>query len=184
MNFPVGARWLCRCALLFFLTPSPTQAPRTAQAPNPTATPTSSGNRGMMGGGGAHAPGGLVAVSRDGTPLGTDPKGQLPENAAVQKVGNLNVSIVLSPYPPQGFQKGNFDVTLTDETGKAITDARVSLDLTMPAMRMPANKLEAQHVGDGRYHATGRFSMRDWWRIEVIIQRGGAQQSAFFDVWI
>ena len=26
MNFPVGARWLCRCALLFFLTPSPTQA--------------------------------------------------------------------------------------------------------------------------------------------------------------
>jgi hypothetical protein len=29
-----------------------------------------------------HAPGGLVAVSRDGKALAVDPKSQLPENAA------------------------------------------------------------------------------------------------------
>lgn len=168
--------------------PSPTQAPgptptsSVPQASNPTSTPATGTRRGMMGSG--HAPGGLMAVSRDGAPLAADPNSQLPENAAAQKVGDLNVSIALSPYPPVGFQKGDFDVTLTDETGQAIADARISLDLTMPAMRMPLNKLEAQYMGDGRYHATGIFTMRDWWRIEVIIQRGSAQQSAFFDVWL
>ena len=131
-----------------------------------------------------HAPGGLVAVSPDGKPLATDPSNKLPENAAAQKVGNLNISIALSPYPPVGFQKSDFDVTLTDEQGQPITDAKISFDLTMPGMWMPSNKLEAQHTGNGRYHTTGMFTMRDWWRIEVIIQRGSTRQSAFFDVWV
>jgi hypothetical protein len=131
-----------------------------------------------------HPPGGLVAVSPDGNPLATDPSNALLENTAAQKVGNLNVSIALSPYPPVGFQKSDFDVTLTDEQGQPIADARISFDLTMPGMWMPPNKLEAQHNDNGRYHAAGMFTMRDLWRIEVIIQRGGEKQSAFFDVWI
>jgi hypothetical protein len=162
--------------------PAPTLAPKTPQSSNPTPAPSPTVRRGMMNSG--HAPGGLVAVARDGAPLTADPNAQLPENAAAQKIGNLNVSIALSPYPPVGFQQATFDVTLTDEAGQAVTDAKISLDLTMPAMRMPVNKVEAKHAGDGRYQAIGRFTMRDWWRIEVIIQRGGAQQSAFFDVWI
>ena len=137
----------------------------------------------MMGSSG-QAPGGLVAVSPDGEPLPTDPNNKLPENTAAQKVGNLNVSIALSPYPPVGFQETNFDVTLTDEEGQAITDAKITLDLTMPGMWMPPNTLQAQHTGNGLYHATGRFTMRDLWRIEVIIQRGGEEQSVFFDVWV
>ena len=131
-----------------------------------------------------HAPGGLVAVSSDGEALPTDPSTQLPENTAAQKVGSMNVSIALSPYPPVGWQEGNFDVTLTDENGQAITDAKITLDLTMPGMWMPPNALEAQHTGDGHYQATGMFTMRDLWQIEVVIQRGGETQSAFFYVWI
>ena len=131
-----------------------------------------------------HAPGGLVAVSAQGEPLTSDPAGDLPENTATQKVGDLNVAINLSPYPPVGFNESNFAVTLTDGQGQAITDAKITLDLTMPSMPMPANKLEAQHADSGQYPATGRFTMRGWWRIEVIIERGGNQQSAFFDVWL
>ena len=149
--------------------------------PTPAFGP-GSGRRMMMNSG--HAPGGLVAVSPDGKPLATDPSNKLPENTAAQQVGNLKVSIALSPYPPVGFQKSGFDVTLTDEQGQPITDATISLDLTMPGMWMPPNKLEAQHTGTGRYHTTGMFTMRDQWRIEVVIQRGGEKQSAFFDVWI
>jgi len=126
----------------------------------------------------------LVAVSPDGKALPTDPNSQLPEGAAAQKVGSLNVSLTLSPYPPVGFQETNFDVTLTDEKGQAITDATISLDLTMPGMWMPPNTLEAQHINNGVFHATGRFTMRDLWRIEVIIQRGGEKQSAFFEVGV
>jgi len=138
----------------------------------------------MMGGGQGQAPGGLAAVSADGKALPTDPESQLPEGTAAQKVSSLNVSLALSPYPPVGFQTTNFDVTLTDANGQAVTDATISLDLTMPGMWMPPNNLEAQHTGNGVYHATGRFTMRDLWRIEVIIQRGDEKQSVFFNVGI
>jgi hypothetical protein len=138
----------------------------------------------MMGGGQGQAPGGLAAVSADGKALPIDPNSHLPQGAVAQKVGSLNVSLALSPYPPVGFQTTNFDVTLTDVNGQAVTDATISLDLTMPGMWMPPNTLEAQHTGNGVYHAAGRFTMRDLWRIEIIIQRGSEKQSVFFDVGV
>ena len=156
--------------------------------------------RGMMGGGsgafgtpGAPASnaapsggtGGLVAVTAAGKtiPAPSDaPK--LPENTAAQKVGNLNVTLAISPYPPASFQNGNFELTLTDDKGQAVTDATVSLDLTMPAMWMPPSKPNAQAVGNGKYQAAARWTMRGQWRIEVIITRGATTQSVFFDVWL
>ncbi len=131
-----------------------------------------------------HAPGGLVAVSSDGKALPVDTSSELPENTAAQKVGSMNVSLALSPYPPVVIKETNFDITLTDEQGQAITDATIQFDLSMPAMPMPSNTFEAQHTGNGLYHATGRFTMGDWWRIKVVIQRGAEKQSVFFDVWI
>jgi hypothetical protein len=137
---------------------------------------------GMMGGGGG-APGGLTAVSPQGkpVPLPVD-SATLPENTAMQKVGNLTVSLALSPYPPVGFKDAKFDVTLKDDKDQAISDASVTLDLTMPAMRMPDNQVEAKYTDNGLYQGKGMFTMRGLWRIEVIIQRGGEKQSAFFDV--
>jgi len=73
-------------------------------------------------------------------------------------------------------------VTLADDKGQPVTDAKVSLDLTMPAMWMPPSKPDAQHVGNGKYHASAFYTMRGLWRIEVIITRGSEKQSAFFDV--
>jgi hypothetical protein len=166
--------------------PTPTSAPAPGNPPNGFSGPGMGGGQ-MMGRGmtsSGHAPGGLVAVSPDGKPLPTDPNNKLPENTAAQKIGNLNVTLALSPYPPASFQNGNFDITLTDDKGQAVTDAQISLDLTMPGMWMPPSKPVAQNVGNGKYHATAFWTMRDMWQIEVIIQRGGAKQSAFFDVWL
>jgi hypothetical protein len=137
---------------------------------------------GGFGPGNGNASGGLMAVSADNKPIAADPNSQLPANTAAQKAGNLNVSLALSPYPPVGFQEGGFDVTLTDAQGLPVTDAKIGLDLTMPAMPMPPNTLQAQHSGNGLYYVTGTFTMRGLWRIEVIIQRGGQKQSVFFDV--
>ncbi len=169
--------------------PTAPAAPPSSSDVAPTRTPapsnpptTNRGRGGMMGSG--QTPGGLVAVSPDGKALPVDSTNKLPENTAAQKVGNLNVSLALSPYPPAGFSKSDFDVTLTDDKGQPVADAKVSLDLTMPAMWMPTNTPAAQHVGNGRYHATGLFTMRGQWRIQVIVDRGGAKQSAFFDVWL
>ena len=139
---------------------------------------------GMMGGSGKAA-GGLTAVSPEGTPVpaaADAPK--LPENTAQQTVGGLNVALALSPYPPAGFSQSNFEVTLLDGNGQAVADATILLDLTMPEMPMPSNQIQAKYVDKGLYQGAGRFTMRGWWRIEVVIQRGGEKTSAFFDVWL
>ncbi|MBI4787013.1 MAG: FixH family protein [Chloroflexi bacterium] len=129
--------------------------------------------------------GGLVAVSADGKPIPAPSDApKLPENTAAQKIGNLNVTLAITPYPPASFQNGTFDITLTDDKGQAVTDATISLDLTMPGMWMPPSKPSAQSVGNGKYRAQAFWTMRGLWRIEMIIQRGGAKQSAFFDVWL
>jgi hypothetical protein len=125
--------------------------------------------------------GGLFAMTADGAVLASDTT-DLPPNTATQKAGDLNVTLALSPFPPLGSKPGTFDVTLTDQTGKPVTDATVTLDLTMPSMWMPPNSLQAQSSGSGAYRADGRFTMRGLWRIEVIIERGGQKQSVYFGV--
>lgn len=137
----------------------------------------------MMGANSQVPAGGLVAVSANGTPIPVSAAAaKLPENTVQQESAGLLISLALNPYPPSGTQSGDFDVTLTNTNGQAITDATVSLDLTMPGMWMPPNQLSAEPVSDGKYHATGRFTMRGLWRIEVIITRGNQKQSVFFDV--
>lgn len=133
------------------------------------------------------AAGGLVAVSSDGetiSPPANNAATELPENTAAQQAGDMNVSLALNPYPPVGFEPADFEVTLTDADGQAINDATVNLDLTMPGMWMPPNPLTLAPAADGKYSATGRFTMRGLWRIEVIITRGAETQSVFFDVWL
>lgn len=147
-------------------------------SPVPGYGPGMMGRGGMMGGN--NFPRGNTAPSAQSS-VNTV---QMNSSTATQKVGNLNVTIALNPYPPIGFQKTSFDVTLTDSEGQAITDAKIALDLTMPSMWMPPNKPQAQHVGNGKYSATGNFTMRGWWRIEVIITRGSQNQSAYFDLGI
>ncbi len=152
--------------------------------PAPSNPPTTNRSRGGIVGSGQTSSGRLIAVTPNGEALPVDSDNKLPANTAAQKVGNLNVSLALSPFPPAGFSTSNFDVTLTDENGQPITDAKISLNLTMPTMWMPTNTPAAQHVGNGRYQATGRFTMRGLWRIEVKIDGGGSARSAFFDVWL
>lgn len=133
------------------------------------------------------AQGGLVAVSSDGTPispLANAAATKLPENMAMQQVGDMDVSIALNPYPPTGFNPADFEITLTDTNGQVINDATVSVNLTMPSMWMPPNQFALTSVPNGKYSATGQFTMRGPWRIEVVITHGGTTQSVFFDVWL
>ncbi len=139
----------------------------------------------MMGGGGSTLP--LAAVSADGRqiPLAADVEmvtGKLSDGAAAQKTGDMVVIFSVNPYPATMRQPTDFSVILKDMEGKAINDAVVTLDMTMPEMWMPPNQPALEFVSDGKYQAMGQFSMRGWWRIEVIITRGGKTQSVFFDL--
>jgi hypothetical protein len=137
----------------------------------------------MMGAGSQVSSGGLVAVSQNGTPLPVPAAaGELPENTALQASGDLLVSLSITPYPPSGGDATNFVVNLTDASGQPVSDATISLDLTMPEMWMPPNQLNMVAGDAGKYQASGYFTMRGLWRIEVVITHGGQKQSVFFDV--
>jgi hypothetical protein len=137
----------------------------------------------MMGAGSQVSAGGLVAVSANGAPLPVPAAaGKLPENTALQASGDLLVSLSINPYPPSGGGSTNFVVNLTDASGQPVSDATIGLDLTMPEMWMPPNQLNMVAGDAGKYQASGYFTMRGLWRIEVIITRGGQKQSVFFDV--
>jgi hypothetical protein len=139
----------------------------------------------MMGGGGSQLE--LVAVSADGAQISPSADvisvtGELPKGTVAQKSGDMIVSLTLNPNPPRAGTPSEFEVTLTDLNGKAIDDASITLNLTMPSMWMPPNQPAMEFVSAGKYRTTAPFTMRGEWRIEVIITRGGAKQSAFFDV--
>jgi hypothetical protein len=144
-----------------------------------SGTPFAQGSgRGMMGGRG-------IGDGNSAPPVSSDPSikpVQMTASTASQKIGTMNVALEINPYPPVSFQQASFNVKLTDDKGQAINDAKISLDLTMPGMWMPPSKPDAQALNDGAYRANARFTMRGWWRIEVIITRGAEKQSAFFDV--
>ncbi len=135
---------------------------------------------------GSYSSGGLVAVTADGTAIPVPPAlaaaSKLPENTALQEAGGLLIALGISPYPPSGTQATSFEVSLSDANGQAVSDATISLDLTMPAMPMPPNQLEMTAGQAGKYQASGYFTMRGLWRIEVIITRGGQNQSVFYYV--
>ncbi len=138
----------------------------------------------MMGGAGSQIE--LMAVSADGSQISPAADvisitGELPTGTAAQQLDGMIVVLSLNPYPPSVGQ-GEFDITLTNVSGQAIDDAAISLDLTMPAMRMPPNQPVMEFTSDGRYHTTAYYTMRGWWRIEVIITRGNEKQSVFFDL--
>jgi hypothetical protein len=137
----------------------------------------------MMGSSSQSASSRLVAVSREGKPMPVPASAaSLPGNTAIQESGGMLVSLALNPYPPSGTQASDFEVTLTDTSGNPLPGADISLDLTMPSMWMPPNQISLQPIQDGKYHASGHFTMRGMWRIEVIITRGADNQSVFFDV--
>jgi hypothetical protein len=128
----------------------------------------------------------LMAVSADGTQISLSDAvkavtGELPLGTAAQQAGDMIVLLTLNPYPPTAGMS-DFTVTLTDATGQAINDATIALDLSMPAMRMPPNQPDLPSGSDGKYSGTAPFTMRGWWRIEVIVTRGGQTRSVFFDV--
>ena len=105
----------------------------------------------MMGGAGSQIE--LMAVSADGSQISPAADvisitGELPKGTSAQQSGEMIIVLSLNPFPPSVGQ-GEFDVTLTDLSGQAIDDASISLDLTMPAMRMPPNQPAMEFVSDG-----------------------------------
>ncbi len=67
-------------------------------------------------------------MSAGGAPLPpTADATSLPENMGTQTIGNVKVSLALSPCPPVPFQTRTLEVTLANASQKAITNAAVMM---------------------------------------------------------
>lgn len=78
------------------------------------------------------------------------------------------IELVTQPNP---VQTGNntFYITVRDDSGKAVDNAKVEFDLNMTTMNMGTQKGTATSQGSGKYAATGRLSMRGPWRVSTTV---------------
>lgn len=102
---------------------------------------------------------------------------------ANKKAGEFDVTMMIDKNPPVVGDNAVV-VSVKDSTGKVVTDARVVIDYSMPAMPgMPAMnyKTDASLKGDA-YKATMNLSMSGGWNIAIKITRGSQTTTAKFNV--
>lgn len=89
-----------------------------------------------------------------------------------KSAGEYNVSITLDKNPPVAGDN-QMTIMIKDASGKAITDAAINVEYTMPAMPgMPAMNYTTQPTLKGNtYQATLNLSMPGAWDIAVKITR-------------
>ena len=105
------------------------------------------------------------------------------EYEVIKKAGDYNVLIKIDKNPPVA-GKNNMEIAITDSSGKAVTDAKVVLSYSMPAMAgMPAMSYKADAEPKGSVYRTKvDYSMAGSWNNELKITRGGKTASARFTI--
>ena len=100
-----------------------------------------------------------------------------------KKAGDLTVDVKIDKNPPIS-GTNNMDIAVKDAGGKAITDAKVVVEYSMPAMPgMPAMnyKTDAQPKGN-TYKAEMNLSMSGSWNISIKVTRANKTQTAKFTI--
>jgi hypothetical protein len=100
-----------------------------------------------------------------------------------KKSGDYTLDIRIDKNPPV-VGDNLMELTIKDADGKAVTDAKVAVNYTMPPMpgMAPANyKTDAVLKGDS-YQAALKFSMSGSWNVEVKITRAGKTTPVKFNI--
>ncbi len=101
-----------------------------------------------------------------------------------KKAGDYDVEIKIDKNPPS-VGKNNMEIEIKDAAGKYVTDAKVNVEYSMPAMPgMPAMdyKTDAKLEKEYEYKATIDLSMSGSWNIIVKITRGDKTSKVKFSV--
>jgi YtkA-like len=92
------------------------------------------------------------------------------------------VSITLErPQQAELLKDYELFVTLKDAGGAAIDGATVFVEMSMPAMPMPAQQPIADGLGGGRYRLRSAFTMEGDWKVDVHATIAGKEHIATFD---
>jgi outer membrane translocation and assembly module TamA len=100
-----------------------------------------------------------------------------------KKAGQYDVEVKIDKNPPV-VGDNNVSIEIKDESGKHVTDAKVRVDYSMPAMPgMPAMNYKTDATVSGNvYKAVMNLSMSGPWNITVKIVRAGKTSSAKFSI--
>jgi len=94
----------------------------------------------------------------------------------------MEIVFDIAPKPVTAMSELTFLVTLK-KNGVPLTDAAVSLDLSMPGMFMGKNRPLLSHEGQGRYRGKGVItrcaSGRKIWKAALAVERGQTTDAAF-----
>ncbi len=102
---------------------------------------------------------------------------------ASKKAGDLTVDVKMDRNPPVT-GKNNVEVAVKDAAGKPVTDAKVLVEYSMPAMPgMPAMSYKAEAKPSGEAYRTEISpSMAGPWNVAVRVARGAKTETARFTV--
>lgn len=100
-----------------------------------------------------------------------------------KKAGDFDVEVRIDKNPPV-VGDNNITVAVKDAAGKYVTDAKVVVDYSMPAMPgMPPMNYKTDSVLKGNeYRATMNLSMSGPWNIAIKITRAGKTSTAKFNI--
>ncbi|MDI6800727.1 MAG: FixH family protein [Thermodesulfovibrionales bacterium] len=100
-----------------------------------------------------------------------------------KKAGEYDVEVKIDKNPPV-VGNNNIEIEIKDAAGKYITDAKVVVDYSMPAMPgMPAMNYKTDATLKGNeYKAIMNLSMSGPWNIAIKITRGGKTTTMKFNV--
>ncbi len=100
-----------------------------------------------------------------------------------KKAGEYDVTVKIDKNPPI-VGDNNVTVEVKDASGKNVTDAKVIVDYTMPAMPgMPAMNYKANaELKGSEYKAKMNLSMSGAWNVVIKISRAGKTATAKFNV--
>ncbi len=103
--------------------------------------------------------------------------------AMTKTAGDHTVDLTIDKNPPVT-GKNNVDVAVKDKTGAAVTDAKVVVEYSMPAMSgMPAMNYKANAELKGQsYKAVIEPSMAGSWNVAVKVSRAGKTGTAKFTI--
>jgi uncharacterized membrane protein len=101
----------------------------------------------------------------------------------VKKAGSYTVEVKLDKNPPITGQN-KMEISIKDDKGGNVTDAKVTVDYSMPAMPgMPAMNYKAKaELNGSRYLANVNFSMSGAWAVNIKITRAGKTQAVKLNV--
>lgn len=100
-----------------------------------------------------------------------------------KKAGEYDVEVRIDRNPPV-VGDNNMEVGIKDASGKYVTDAKVTVEYSMPAMPgMPPMNYKAEAKLEGsEYKAKMNLSMSGPWNIAIKIKRGEKTEAAKFSV--